>query len=95
MTKIYFFIGIGLVSIWILTWFGVKSMYKSLDQGEAGKFVKMFIPKDFQRDLEMIEMQARRKQREQERKNAANENASENEFTENDGGETAPEKEEE
>ncbi|MBE6037906.1 MAG: hypothetical protein E7218_01715 [Anaerofustis stercorihominis] len=79
MTKIYFFIGVGLVTVWVLTWFGVKGMYKSLDRGEESRFVKMFIPKDLQKNLDDIERQAQIDQKRRERKLAEKEQAEDKE----------------
>ena len=71
MIKLYFFIGTGLIITWVLTWFGVRGMYKSLDKGEESRFVKMFIPKDFEKNLADAERQSQIQQRQQERKKSA------------------------
>ncbi len=66
MVKLYIGIGIFLIISWILTWFTVKGLYKSLDQGEESKIAKFFLPKDYMRNLEMIEKRAKRLQQEKE-----------------------------
>ncbi len=71
MVKIYIYIGIFLIISWTLTWFGVKSVYKSLDSGEDSKIAKFFLPKDYMRNLEMIERRAQRLQKEEEEQKAS------------------------
>ncbi len=58
-------------------WFGVKNIYKSLDSGEDSKIAKFFLPKDYMRNLEMIEKRAQRLQREEQENKLREENSSE------------------
>ncbi len=67
MVKLYIGIGIFLIISWVMMWFAAKGMLKALDQGEDSKLARMFLPKDYMRNLEMAERQAQRKRREAER----------------------------
>jgi len=94
VVKLYIGIGIFLIISWVLMWFAATGMMKALDQGEESKLAKMFLPKDYMRNLEMAERQAQRKRRQAERERKARDEEENNvpeESTEN----TTTEKEEE